>query len=69
MDNYKHPLETLRISPETLLNGITTLKKQDTTVFKFQLPKTKTENIGYFRVVISENDLLYGLNGKPIPVK
>lgn len=69
MDNYKHPLETLRISPETLLNDITTLKKQDTTVFKFQLPKTKTENIGYFRVVISENDLLYGLNGKPIPVK
>ena len=69
MDDYKHPLETLRIHPEAIQNTITTLKKQDTTVFKFQLPKTKKENIGYFRVVISENDLLYGLNGKPISVK
>jgi len=69
MDDYKHPLETLRIHPKTTQNTIGTLKKQDTTTFKLQLPKTKKENIGYFRVVISENDLLYGLNGKPISVK
>ncbi|WP_405400668.1 ArnT family glycosyltransferase [Maribacter sp. Asnod2-G09] len=69
MDDYKSPQETLQMTPETTQTGITFLKQQDTTNFIFQLPKTKKENIGYFRVVISENDLLYGLNGKAIPIK
>ena len=68
MDDYKSPVETLKITPELVEPNTTLLKQKDTTNFKFQLPKTKLKNIGYFRVVISENDLLYGLNGKPIPV-
>ncbi|WP_405412452.1 ArnT family glycosyltransferase [Maribacter sp. Asnod1-A12] len=68
MDDYKIPLETLQMTVEPTQEGTTLLKQQDTTNFKFQLPKTKKENIGYFRVVISENDLLYGLNGKAIPI-
>ena len=68
MDDYKSPVETLKIIPELVEPNTTLLKQKDTTNFKFQLPKTKLKNIGYFRVVISENDLLYGLNGKPIPI-
>ena len=68
MDDYKSPVETLKIIPELVEPNTTLLKQKGTTNFKFQLPKTKLKNIGYFRVVISENDLLYGLNGKPIPI-
>ncbi|MEH6762772.1 MAG: 4-amino-4-deoxy-L-arabinose transferase, partial [Maribacter arcticus] len=69
MDNYKIPKETLKIAPEAVDSNTAILKQQDTTNFSFHLPKTKMENIGYFRVVISENNLYFGLNGKPIPIK
>ncbi len=69
LNDYKIPQETLQINPETMEPNTLSLKSQDTTNFKFQLPKTKKENIGYFRVVISENNLFYGLNGKPMPFK
>lgn len=69
MDNYKIPKETLKITPEAVDPNTAILKQQDTTNFSFHLPKTKMENIGYFRVVISENNLYFGLNGKPIPIK
>ena len=44
------------------------LKSKDTAFFNFQLPLPKMENPGYFRVGISEHDLLPGLNGKPIKI-
>lgn len=68
MDDYKKPQETLQITPKPTKVNTAYLKQQDTTHFIFQLPKTKKEKIGYFRVVISENDLLYGLNGKAIHI-
>lgn len=69
MDAYKTPLETLEIIPKIVEPNTITLKAQDTTNFILTLPKTKKESIGYFRVVISENNLLFGLNGKPTPIK
>tara|TARA_R110002051_G_scaffold143507_4_gene216451 strand:- start:558 stop:2237 length:1680 start_codon:yes stop_codon:yes gene_type:complete len=69
MDDYKIPKETLAIVPKTIDSSTTSLIQKDTTHFIFKLPKTNKENIGYFRVVISENNLIYGLNGKPIPIK
>ncbi|APQ17011.1 ArnT family glycosyltransferase [Maribacter hydrothermalis] len=69
MDDYKIPKETLAFVPEPTDPKTTALTQKDTTHFNFKLPKTNKENIGYFRVVISENNLLYGLNGKPIPIK
>ena len=68
MDDYKKPQETLQITLKPTKVNTAYLKQQDTTHFIFQLPKTKKEKIGYFRVVISENDLLYGLNGKAIHI-
>lgn len=69
MDDYKTPQETVEVTPTSIDENTENLKKRDTTYFNLQLPKTKKENIGYFRVVISENNLYYGLNGKPIPIK
>jgi len=45
------------------------LKSKDTAFFNFQLPLPKMKNPGYFRVGISENGLLPGLNGIPIKLK
>ncbi|MBC6997620.1 glycosyltransferase family 39 protein [Cytophaga sp. FL35] len=39
------------------------LASKDTVVFKFKFPKPKMDNATYFRIGISENDLLYGING------
>lgn len=69
MDDYKTPQETLGVALNPIQEDTESLKPQDTTYFNLQLPKTKMENIGYFRVVISENNLYYGLNGKPITIK
>ncbi|SNR55939.1 Dolichyl-phosphate-mannose-protein mannosyltransferase [Maribacter sedimenticola] len=68
MDAYKTPIQTLGITPTANTPNTTQLQAKDTTKFKFSLPTTKNENIGYFRVVIAENNLLFGLNGKPIPI-
>lgn len=69
LDDYKTPLETIGFTPAPIEPTTVSLKPRDTTYFNFKLPRTKRENIGYIRVVISENDLYYGLNGKPIPIK
>ncbi|WP_419212824.1 ArnT family glycosyltransferase [Maribacter sp. X9] len=69
MDDYKTPQETLGITPKPIKANKALLTPKDTTYFNFELPKTKKENIGYFRIVISENNLYYGLNGKPIAIK
>ena len=43
------------------------LSSNDTTLFTFRLPKpVKTESPQYFKIVISENGLRYGLNSKTI---
>ncbi|WP_422857868.1 ArnT family glycosyltransferase [Flagellimonas sp. S174] len=42
---------------------------RDTLEFKFELPKSKFENPTYFRVGISENGLLPGLNGIPVKIE
>ncbi len=44
------------------------LKAKDTVFYTFELPLPKMENPGYFRIGISENGLLPGLNGKPIKI-
>lgn len=44
------------------------LKSQDTVHYNFELPLPTMENPVYFRIGISENGLLPGLNGKPIKI-
>ncbi|MFK5972596.1 MAG: glycosyltransferase family 39 protein [Flavobacteriaceae bacterium] len=63
LDDFKDAEEVQPITTTLLDQNILTLKSNDTTYFTFKLPKPKTENIGFFRIGISENSLLYGLNG------
>ena len=69
LDPHKTPVQTIPITPLPLQADTQTLLPKDTTHFQFTLPKTDRKDIGFFRVVISENNLYYGLNGKPIPVE
>lgn len=67
-DAYKAPQELIPITPKLQKPQREHLPAQDTTYLSFVLPETKKKNIGYFRVVISENHLPYGLNGTPTPI-
>ena len=65
LDSYKRTQQTIPISVTTFIEDTTTLKATDTTDFTIKLPASDKEDLGYFRVVISENNLYFGLNGKP----
>jgi len=68
LDSYKKPQQIIPISvsPTDLKSDI--LVPKDTMNFTAILPSSKKENLGYVRIVISENNLYFGLNGKPIPL-
>lgn len=69
LNSYKNHKATLPVSVTPKSKNITKLLAKDTTEFKLILPKINQEKIGYFRVVISENNLYYGLNSKPIQLR
>jgi hypothetical protein len=59
--------ELVPIEADTNKMKLTYLSSNDTTVFTFRLPKPiKTVSPKYFKIVISENGLRYGLNSKTI---
>ncbi len=57
----------LKVSPEGLQGPL--FKTKDTLYYSFELPLTKMENPVYFRIGISENGLLPGLNGQPTKIQ
>ena len=65
---YKNTLSLKPVTPTLLEKGMEILSKKDTTDFSLEIPDYNQEKVGYIRVVISENGLYPGLNGKPIPV-
>ncbi len=69
LDDYKKTQQIIPITlePKNLISDI--LISKDTTNFITKLPKPTKENLGYVRIVISENGLYFGLNGKPIPLQ
>jgi hypothetical protein len=66
LNHYKELRDVREIYPKISDETILTLKTNDTVTFTFNLPKTKMEDPGYFRIGISENDLPYGLNSANI---
>lgn len=62
LDNYKKPIDIYDLKTTLLSQKKAVLKSNDTTKFTFKLPKTQMRP-SYFRIVISENGLPYGLNG------
>ncbi|MGX1928469.1 ArnT family glycosyltransferase [Flagellimonas sp. 2504JD4-2] len=67
-NKYKEVKQLLPIKVAPLADNQILLKSNDTAYYSFKLPKPTIENPGYFRVGVSENGLLPGLNGKPIKV-
>jgi hypothetical protein len=66
LNPYKQVMEVLPLKPEPMVEGTAFLKKGDTTLFSFTLPKPTIKDPGYFKISISENGLYYGLNGENI---
>ena len=64
-NNYKQVKDLQPIEVEAFNKDKNVILSKDTLNFRFTLPKSKFENPGYFRVGISENSLLPGLNGIP----
>ncbi len=66
LDKYKKVKDLISIAPTTLKENILTLNPKDTTNFKIKLPKSKMEKPSYFKISISENGFIPGLNGSNI---
>lgn len=66
LDKYKKVKDLISITPTTLKENILTLNPKDTTNFKIKLPKSKMEKPSYFKISISENGFIPGLNGSNI---
>ena len=66
LNDYKRLQDIIPILVKPKNQNILVLKSNDTTEFTFTLPPPKLDMPAYFRVSISENDLYFGLNGKPI---
>ncbi len=69
LNHYKQTKESIPISVNPLTIETKVLKAKDTTFFMFKLPTPKTKNLGYFKVSISENGLLTGLNGENVKLE
>ncbi len=63
LNDYKRVYDVQPITVSLIDTAILSLKSNDTTNFTFKLSKTQIKDPGYFKIVISENDLHYGLNG------
>ncbi len=66
---YKNTIGLKSVNPTPAKEGIAFLPKNDTVNFTLDIPPFKKQKVGYVRIVISENGLYPGLNGKPIPVE
>lgn len=68
-NKHKQVKQTVPLKVKSDSDENTILKSKDTLFYSFQLPNSKMENPYYFRIGISENGLLPGLNGKPIKIE
>ena len=67
-NKHKQVEELVPLKVKAKFSNVNVLKAKDTAFFDFQLPLPKMENPVYFRIGISENGLLPGLNGTPIKI-
>ena len=67
-NRYKQVKTLMPITVKDIADNGLLLKSRDTAFFSFNLPKPKEENLYYFRIGISENGLLPGLNGIPTKI-
>ena len=63
LTSFKDVKDRFAIDPLPTDKNLTTIAAKDTVTFKFKFPKPKMKDPSYFRIGISENGLLYGING------
>ncbi|PKA97918.1 dolichyl-phosphate-mannose-protein mannosyltransferase [Flavobacteriaceae bacterium MAR_2009_75] len=63
LTSFKDVKDRFSIDPLPANKDLTTIAAKDTVTFKFKFPKPEMEAPSYFRIGISENGLLYGING------
>jgi len=68
LNAYKKVQEILPLVITPKEKDTKVLQPKDSTYFTMVRPNSKMEQPSYFRIVISENNLYFGLNGKPIPL-
>jgi hypothetical protein len=66
MNQNKRIRDIIPIQPKLVMCNKKFLTSNDTTSFTFLLPTPEMEHPSYFRIGISENGLLFGLNGNSI---
>lgn len=67
LDRYKKVKELVPLTVETAKEQTGLVQARDTMFLKIAPPvATNIKNPAYFRIVVSENNLYFGLNGKPI---
>ncbi|MGB7395004.1 MAG: glycosyltransferase family 39 protein [Pricia sp.] len=69
LNDFKQFEEAFSLFLKPVNDTISYLPAKDTLDFRFTLPKPSMKNPGYFRIGISENKLLYGLNGDNIEIE
>jgi hypothetical protein len=67
LDAYKRPVEIRALDKQTPVQGA--LSPRDTLRFEFSMPSPTDTLPVYARAVISENELLWGLNGSAQPIE
>lgn len=68
LNKYKKVKELIPVTVKPLVENKTVLTAKDTTYFKRDPIIHGDNNYTSYRIVISENKLYFGLNGKPIPL-
>jgi hypothetical protein len=68
LNKYKQVLEVLPLKATQEPEMKRKLEPEENQLFQFQFPQGELEEVKYVKVVISENGLRWGLNGKKIAI-
>jgi len=69
LNAYKEVQEVAGIDPRPVQAGQTSLPARDSTAFRFRMPRATKGVPSYFRMGISENKLIWGMNSKNIEIE
>lgn len=69
LNKYKQLNEIQPFGADAVLQNTLYIKANDTTYFSGRLPKAVKKTPAYFKIVLSENDLPWGLNGNNIKIE
>jgi hypothetical protein len=69
LDTYKRTIEIKRIEVHPLNESIQSLQPKSDTKFEFKMPVSNNKDAEFLKIVISENELQWGLNSENTRIK